>query len=63
MVGCKRGCLHRTDVRDSRVAREAAEVTREAITGGHATELEQYPPIIDYKTWLTSKRGGREDAA
>ncbi len=55
MVGCKRTCLHRNDVREYSAAREAAEVQREAETGGYAAEIEQYRPIITFKSWLQDK--------
>jgi len=42
---------------DYRYARHAAELMREAVTYGYATEIAAYPPLITFKTWLTSMRG------
>jgi hypothetical protein len=53
----KRGCRHCVSVDAYRAARIAAELAREEATGGRATELAEYPPIITFKTWLIMNAG------
>jgi len=49
-------CAHCVRIRDFamqyRLAREAAEVAREGVTGGYATEVGLHAPIITFKQWL-----------
>jgi hypothetical protein len=53
MSRCRAGCLHRRLVGDYRVARHAAELAREAETGGYETEAAGLPPISPtFKEWL-----------
>jgi hypothetical protein len=55
--GCN-ACRRRARLsREYRAAREAAEVQRENATGGYATELREYGPLITFKDWLEQTRG------
>jgi hypothetical protein len=46
------GCLHCANVTEYHMAREAAQVERERVTGGYKTETKEYGPIITFKDWL-----------
>ena len=61
MAGCRRGCLHRQMVQEYRLARHAAVLKREEVTGGYKSEIEAYGPIITFKTWLESLAGSRRE--
>ena len=49
-------CTHCARTRDLalqyRLAREAAELQREHVTGSYVSELKEYKPIITFKQWL-----------
>ena len=59
MSKCRRDCLHRSSVDAYRVARHAAELERERVTGGYPSEIEAYGPILTFKDWLTATAGER----
>lgn len=61
MTRCRKGCRHWAFVNDYRVAREAAELQRDAATRGHATEIAEHPPIITFKDWLQDHAGDGPD--
>lgn len=61
MVGCKRGCLHRSFVQQYHVERAAAEGERDGITGGYATENAEYGQIINFKQYLIQNAGPQEE--
>jgi hypothetical protein len=44
-------------VQEYRLAREAAELAREAATGSYAAEVADYGPIVTFKAWLTAMAG------
>lgn len=54
-------CQHCASVTEYHMAREAAQVQREGVTGGYKTETQEYGPIITFKDWLvgSSKRKER----
>jgi hypothetical protein len=56
----KRGCRHCAMVAEYRLARYAAELLREAVTGAYASEEAEYGPIITFKDWLCGMRGMAE---
>jgi hypothetical protein len=53
----RRGCRHCVSVDAYRAARIAAELAREEATGGWATELSEYGPIITFEQWLIMGAG------
>lgn len=53
----RRGCRHCVSVDAYRAARIAAELAREEATGGWATEIAEYGPIVTYKDWLVMSAG------
>src|SRR3954465_13448899 len=60
MIACRLrnpGCPHLRFVRDYGLAREAAVAKRDADTLGYATELEAYPPIVTFKSYLVDMVG------
>lgn len=52
-----RRCLHCVSVDAYRAARIAAELAREEATGGWATEIAEYGPIVTFKDWLIMGAG------
>lgn len=52
MQGCHALCRHRRLVDEYRAERDRQEVVRETATGGYATELAEYPPIVTFQQWL-----------
>lgn len=40
-----------------RMAREAAELARESVTAGYATEQADYGPLITFRDWLVQTQG------
>lgn len=53
----RRGCRHCAMVAEYRLARHAAELLREAVTGAYRSETADYGPIITFKDWLLGTRG------
>lgn len=59
MHGCRPSCQHRAKVLDYRAARHAAELAREASTGGYPSELAAAAPLITFRQYLEQTAGER----
>ena len=53
----RRGCKHCAMVAEYRLARHAAELLREGVTGAYRSETAEYGPIITFRVWLEGLRG------
>lgn len=62
MAGCPATCLHRQNVEAYRAQRElelaALEAETNLLPGDVEWYLQNYGPLIDFKTWLTTSGGG-----
>lgn len=61
MRACRALCVHREMVQAYRLERGRQEVEREEATGGYATEIAEYPPLITFKDWLVGTGRGSAD--